>query len=118
MSGTLEWVVRNCEVYFALEIVMCFNTGFFDEGKFIKDRKAIFRNYVRPGLQGLVCIAGLRGCLHALSVCILRSWFLLDLVATVPFDLLTEEVPSHPQIFVMLSVSVPICLIVFSTVKE
>lgn len=39
-----------------MEIVMCFNTGFFDEGKFIKDRKAIFRNYVRPGLQGLVCV--------------------------------------------------------------
>jgi len=56
----LDWLIT---VFFAIDIIFNFNLAYDDRGKFISDRKLISRRY-------------------------LKSWFTIDILATIPFEIL------------------------------
>ena len=63
---TQQWSVINyyVDICFALDIILIFNSAYFDENyRLVQSRKRIAKEYV-------------------------RSWFFIDLVAIIPFDLL------------------------------
>jgi len=66
LEDPLEWMIINytIDICFLIDIIIIFNSAFYD-GEFIvvEDRKIIAKEY-------------------------LRGWFLIDLLAIIPFDLL------------------------------
>ena len=79
MDSGLAWFVidRLLEVIFFIDIVLNFNTGYRDHDVVVVDRTLIAQNYI-------------------------FGWFFIDLLATIPFDLIFEVKTSpllEPSVF-------------------
>jgi len=67
VPATLEWTSIGITLFFTVDIVLNFQTGFIQGDRTVMNRRAIARNYF-------------------------AFWFWVDLVATVPFDLVLASV--------------------------
>ena len=68
-EGNWVYIETTIDVCFMLDIFVQFNTGFYSQGKLINNRKKIIVNYV-------------------------KSWFLIDLVASFPYNWVITEPPT------------------------
>lgn len=72
-EGYMVYVETTIDVCFMLDILVQFNTGFYRQGKLINNRKEVVSNY-------------------------LQSWFLIDLVASFPYNWVITDPPKFEGI--------------------
>ncbi len=63
----LDFLETASEVWFILDILVCFNTAFYDKGLVVTERKLIALNY-------------------------LRTWFVLDFMTSIPYSIVIQKV--------------------------
>lgn len=72
-EGAWIYLETMIDICFMLDIFVQFNTGFYQQGKLINNRREIIINYT-------------------------KSWFLIDLVASFPYNWVVQEPgPDAPQ---------------------
>lgn len=69
----MVYVETTIDVCFLLDILVQFNTGFYRQGKLINNRKEVVFNYI-------------------------QSWFLIDLVASFPYNWVIAEPPKFSEL--------------------